>query len=92
MCHLMRIGDWFRNVFSARPVREAGAELTEPDAAKAADESTIPSPDEGAADIKRMETTVGGAAAPGIASSAAAEAAEAQIESQEAPGPSEQVP
>jgi hypothetical protein len=82
---LMHIRDLFRNVFSARPVTAAGEELTEPGAARAAEESTLPSPDDGAADIKRMEKTVGGAAAPGIASSAAAEAAEAQIESQEAP-------
>jgi hypothetical protein len=81
----MPIRDWFRNAFSARRVTAAGEGVTEPDAAKAAEESTVSSPDEGAADIKRMETTVGGAAAPGIAPSAAAEAAEAQIKSQEAP-------
>jgi hypothetical protein len=81
----MRIRDWFRNVFSARPVTAAGEGVTEPGAVQAAEESTASSPDEGAADIKRMETTAGGAAVPGIAGSAAAQAAEAQIASEEAP-------
>ena len=43
------------------------------------------SPDEGAADVRRMETTAGGAVLPGYASSEAAEAGEEDLASEEAP-------
>jgi hypothetical protein len=42
-------------------------------------------PDEGAADLKRLEATSGGAVVPGVATSEAAEAAEEDLESEEAP-------
>jgi hypothetical protein len=42
-------------------------------------------PDEGAADLKRMESTLGGAVMPGVAGAAAAETAESDLESEEAP-------
>ena len=41
--------------------------------------------DAGAADLRRMETTAGGAVVPGIAGSDAAQVAEAEVESEEAP-------
>jgi hypothetical protein len=42
-------------------------------------------PDEGAADVRHIETTAGGAAVPGIAASEAAGAAEEDLQSEEAP-------
>jgi hypothetical protein len=75
--------DWFRNVFSARPVADEGSDEI-PNEAVVAEEGAA-APDEGADDVKRMETMAGGAAVPGIAGSAAAEAAEAQLASEAAP-------
>jgi hypothetical protein len=42
-------------------------------------------PDEGEADLKRMETTIGGAVVPGISGSEAAETGLEDLESEEAP-------
>jgi len=42
-------------------------------------------PDESAADVRRVETTAGGAPLPGRAASEAAEAAEEDLSSEEAP-------
>jgi hypothetical protein len=42
-------------------------------------------PDEGAADLERMENVHGGAVVPGIAASEAAETAEEDLETEEAP-------
>lgn len=63
-------------------VADTGGDATANEAAMAEESAA---PDEGEGDIKRMETTAGGAAIPGIASSGAAEAAESQIASEEAP-------
>jgi hypothetical protein len=42
-------------------------------------------PDEGEAEVKRMETTAGGAVMPGYAASEAAEAADENLATEEAP-------
>ncbi|TML74833.1 MAG: hypothetical protein E6G12_10740 [Actinobacteria bacterium] len=76
--------DRIRNALAGPPHvddsdRDEGPEI---DAAMAED---FGAPDKGAADVRRMETTAGGAVMPGKAGAEAAEAAEADLASEEAP-------
>jgi hypothetical protein len=72
----MSLSDWFRRMFSSH---------SETDEEAAAMHEEYGAQDEGEADVRRMETTAGGAVMPGIYGSAGAEAAEAEIESEEGP-------
>jgi hypothetical protein len=75
----MSLGDWFRRLFSSAPAAEA-----DEDAAALREEYGEPGPDAGEADLKRMEVARGGPM-PNVAAAEGAEAAEAEIESEEAP-------
>jgi hypothetical protein len=72
--------DRLRNLLSGPPHVQGGD--SESDAALREEYGV---PDEGAADVRRMETTAGGAPIPGFAAHEAAELAEADLEAEEAP-------
>jgi hypothetical protein len=72
--------DRLRNMLAGPPRVQGGD-----DEGAAALREEYGTPDEGAADIRRMETTAGGAPMPGFAASEAAETAEADLETEEAP-------
>ncbi len=67
----MSIGDWFRRLFPS-PTESAEEE--------AALHEEYGVPDAGEADVSRMQYRLGGGPVPGIASSDAAEVAEAELE------------
>jgi hypothetical protein len=72
----MSIGDWFRRLFSS------GGETSEEETALHEEYGT---PDEAESDLHGMEELSGGAVMPGRAASEGAEAAEADLASEEAP-------
>jgi len=79
MLSAMSFLDRLRNLL-AGPARVQGDSA---DAAALHEE--LGTPDAGAADVRRVETATGGYAVPGLADSEAAEAAEADLGTEEAP-------
>lgn len=82
----MGLSDWFRRLFSSSPAQSAEEGVaTEPAGQDAAAGEQDIVRDEGEADLDQMKLASGGAAAPGMAASAGAEAAEAQLSESEQP-------
>ncbi|HJQ75244.1 MAG TPA: hypothetical protein VJ814_10170 [Gaiellaceae bacterium] len=79
----MSLLDRLRNLLSGPPhIADSGDDAGEFDADM---HEEYGAPDEGKADLERMENLSGGAVVPGIATSEAAEAGEEDIETEEAP-------
>jgi len=82
----MSLGDWFKRLFSSTPAESAEEGVaTEPAGQDAAAGGQDIVRNEGEADLDQMKLASGGAGAPGMAPSAGAETAEAQLSQQEKP-------